>query len=143
MTDERPHAQGPTPWDLILEGQRATQRAVEDIRKEMLTAATFNEYQRGTDQRFMAQDRRQAEWEVKSEGAHRELSAADRELAAQIKAVDEKHDARHRTIEEAADRRDDEVRRNRGQVWLVAVGAVLAVILPRVWEILRGTGAAP
>jgi hypothetical protein len=136
MTDERPHAQGPTPWELILEGQRATQRAVEDIRKEMLTAATFNEYQRGTDQRFIAHDRRQAEWEVKSEGAHREL-------AARIEAVDTKHELRAKGIEDEADRRNDEARKNRGQIWLGIGLAVLAVILPRVWEVLQGTGVQP
>lgn len=114
----------PTPWELLraIESVAATARGIDD---KMLTKDRFDEYQRGTDRRFETLERRQAGWEAESKSAHVGL------------------DARIDAVEEKAAKREDEARANRGRVWLAVAGVVLAVILPRVWEVLRGTGVQP
>lgn len=125
----------PTAWEL-LRAVEGVGKTVEAVRTTMLTRDQFDEYQRGTDLRFTSQEKRQAEWEAKSERAHGELDG-------KIKAVEAAAAAKIEAVEAAADQREKESRDARGRVWLAIATTVLVVVAPRVWEILRGTGAAP
>lgn len=125
----------PGPWE-IMRAIEAVDRSVGQVRDAMLTKDRFDEYQRGTDRRFESAEKRQAEWEGKSERAHGELegkiTAAKAEATVSIKA-----------LEDLLDTRDEKARDSRGRVWL-AIGLLVAgVLAPRVWDILRGTGMAP
>jgi hypothetical protein len=125
----------PTAWELLraIEG---TTKAIEGVREAMLTRDQFIEYQRGTDRRFEALEKRQAEWEAKSERAHGELHG-------EIDGVEVAMSTKVKAVEDLLDARDEKARDSRGRVWL-AIGLLVAGILaPRVWEILRSTGATP
>lgn len=114
----------PTAWEL-LRAVEGVGKSVESVKATMLTRDQFLEYQRGTDRRFETLEKRQAEWEAKSERAHGELHG-------EIEAA-----------EEAAKVREEKARDSRGRTWLAIAGVVLAVILPRVWDVLRGSGVTP
>lgn len=129
------------PWGIVRELDNL-RRAVESVDKRMVTADRFDEAQRGIDRRFMEQDRRQAEWEVKSEGAHRELAATDRALAQDITNVRREADEKVDRVLEKMDERDKQARSWRNQVWLGIALAFVAVLAPSVLRALQiGTGA--
>lgn len=136
----------PTPWEL-LRSIKAVGESVKDVGDKMLTKDRFDEYQRGTDRRFDAQEQRQSGWEAKSERAHGELDAridaVEKAAGERAAAVEKAAADKSASIEKAAAEREKEARDGRGRVWLAIAGVVLAVILPRVWDILRGTGASP
>lgn len=119
-----PEKEDPTAWEL-LRAVREVRDSVREVADRMLTKDRFDEYQRGTDRRFEALEKRQAEWEAKSERAHGELNA-------KITSVDD-------SIQE----KDEKARESRGRMWLAIGLVVLGVILPRVWAVLQGTGASP
>src|SRR5688500_15657841 len=87
----------PTAWELLRAIEQAT-KAIENVRDAMLTRDQFIEYQRGTDRRFEALEKRQADWEAKSERAHGELHgeilAVQTEGATKVKAVEDAIDVR-------------------------------------------------
>lgn len=125
----------PSPWEL-LRSIRAVGVSVEKVADAMLTKDRFDEYQRGTDRRFSTTEQRQADWEAKSERAHGELDG-------KIKAVEAASAAKIEAVEKAADQREEKARESRGRVWLAIGVVVLGVLAPRIWDVLRTTGASP
>lgn len=119
MTDSE---RTPTAWELL----RAIQSVgaeVARVSERMLTKDRFDEYQRGTDRRFDALEKRQAEWEAKSERAHGQLGE------------------RINGVEQEAERREQVARESRAKVWLgvgmAGLGALLSLASALV---LRATG---
>lgn len=131
---------GPDPWALVMRAIEAVGTDVRTVQSTMVTRDVWEEGQRGAARRFETLEKRQAEWEAKSESAHvvldKEVDAARADAVTRIEALRTALDVRFETLAAANAQREKETKAARSQVWLAILAAFLAIVAPRLWVLL-------